>query len=189
MTPPSSAARPRTKENSPTCESASAPPGPRAPAPCDRERRPGDAGLRHMMASSHRDDHRQDGQHLPGVDQHADRDEEQAGQQIAQRPDIGVHLMAVLALGQDQASEKRARPPSTGRQPPRAPPCRRWPAAPTARTLRATGSPPCAEPRQQNSPSSRTPPPPVTSRSSAVPTPSRSACFRRAASAPSRESR
>ena len=42
------------------------------------------------------------------IDEHAERDEEEARQDVAQRANLGVRLVAVLALRQDQAAEKRA---------------------------------------------------------------------------------
>ena len=48
------------------------------------------------------------GQQHARVDEHADRDEEQRGEQVAQRQHFGDHLGAVLRLGDHQASQKRA---------------------------------------------------------------------------------
>ena len=42
------------------------------------------------------------------IDQHPDRDEEQARKQVAERADLRVHLVAHLALGKHQPREKRA---------------------------------------------------------------------------------
>ena len=43
-----------------------------------------------------------------GIDEHPERDEEQAREDVAQRTNLGVRLMAVLALREDQTAEKRA---------------------------------------------------------------------------------
>ena len=42
------------------------------------------------------------------IGEHAERDEEQPGEDVAQRTDLGVRLMAEFALGEDQPAEKRA---------------------------------------------------------------------------------
>jgi hypothetical protein len=48
--------------------------------------------------------HAQDGGH---IDQHAERDEEQTGQDVADRSHFRERLMAELALGEHEAGEKR----------------------------------------------------------------------------------
>ena len=116
ITPPSSAARPSTNENSPTCASASRRcqrhPRRGAGRPPRRQQRP--RLSRVMIATRYDQHHRQDGRHRSDVDQHADRDEEEARQQIAQRTDIGVDLMAEFTLRENQAAPETRRPPWKG---------------------------------------------------------------------------
>ena len=57
------------------------------------------------------------------IEQRADRDEEQAEQHVAERPDDGLELVAVLGFREQHAGEKPAQAPATDR--PRASPTRR----------------------------------------------------------------
>ena len=72
----------------------------------------------HRLAGDDREDEHGEGPEASGhrgqVHDHAERDEEQAGQQIANRPDLGVGLVTELGLGEHQPAEER---PDGRRQP------------------------------------------------------------------------
>ena len=74
------------------------------------------------------------------VEQHAERDEEDAHERVAQRQDVAHRAVAVLGVGDDHAAEERARARARARPARSARPCRcRAPGSP-AGTPRGCGS-------------------------------------------------
>jgi hypothetical protein len=75
--------------------------------------------IEHGQLRRHRDQHDRDDHHRlaadqPEVDLRTDRDEEQPEQQALERLDVGLELVAILAIGEHDAGEERA---ERGRQP------------------------------------------------------------------------
>ena len=86
---------------------------PHPPRNCGRQangpaQKADDDRLPDQQAGDDAEDRQPLGDDHPEIDHHADRHEEQAEKQPAKRPDIGLDLMPVLGLGEQQSGEEGA---------------------------------------------------------------------------------